>query len=81
MVEEWKNAVQVSDNKRIKHLFQRYTKYIDIHTISFANGNNTLQHAARTGNHKLCKLLIILGVEVCHVRRGYINTLKNNIEF
>ena len=63
--EQWQHAVQASDNKTLKQLFQKYQTKVDFLSIVFENGDNSLHYAARTGNVKLSKLLILIGIDVC----------------
>ena len=63
--EQWQHAVQASDNKTLKQLFQKYQSKVDFLSIVFENGDNSLHYAARTGNVRLSKLLILIGIDVC----------------
>lgn len=62
--QQWKDAVQSKDNKRLKHLYEKYGKVIDFTKIEFENGDDSLHYGARTNNIHLCKLLVILGIDV-----------------
>ena len=70
---EWKKAVESSNNRKIKQLFMDYgqnkfgKEKIDFTQIMFENGDNSLHYAARRNNLKLCRLLIILKIDVCVV--------------
>ena len=59
------DAVQKKNNRKLKQLFERYGHLIDFTKIKFENGDNSLIYGVRTGNEKLCKLLIIIGTNVC----------------
>ena len=63
--EEWKHAVQTSNNKKLKQIFEQFNNRLNFANIYFENGDNSLHYAARTGNTKLAKLLIIVGLDVC----------------
>lgn len=71
--QEWKKAVQTSNNKKLKQLFVDYGqkkylsigRYVDFVKIMFENGDNSLHYAVRRNNIKLCKLLIMIKIDVC----------------
>lgn len=61
---DWMRSVQSSFNADLKRLLQFYGDKIDFLSIVFDNKDNTLQTAVRTGNTKLCKLMIMMGIDV-----------------
>ena len=65
--EKWKQAVQTSNNQKLKELFQNHRRQVNFLKIIFENGDNSLHYAARSGNIKLAKLLIIVGIDVCNI--------------